>query len=84
MLHLYFSELILQYALNELFVKRSIKMKYKNKKIKKYFVYTLDTSFILLDFVEMKYTSSILLSLKINTLLSKSTSNILLSLNINT
>ena len=84
MLHLYFSELILQYALSELFIKRSIKMKYKNKKIKKYFVYTLDASFILFDFVEMKYTSSILLSLKINTLLSKSTSNILLSLNINT
>ena len=40
-------------------------MKYKNKKIKRYFVYTSTILHLyLLTFYEMKYTSSMLLSLK--------------------
>ena len=45
-------------------------MKYKNKKIKRYFVYTSTILHLyFLAFYEMKYTSFILLSLKRNTLL---------------
>ena len=54
-------------------------MKYKNrKKIKRHFVYTSIIRYLyFLIFSEMKYTSSILLSLKRNNLFRKSTSNIL-------
>ena len=53
-------------------------MKHKNrKKIKSYFVYTSIMPYLyFLIFSEMKYTSSILLSLKRNNWFTKSTSNI--------
>ena len=65
------------------FLKRSI-MKYKNNK-KRYSVYaSLALDLYFLTFVEMKYTSSILLSLKRNTLIWETHFKILLSVNINT
>ena len=65
------------------FLKRSI-MKYKNNK-KRYSVYaSLALDLYFLTFVEMKYTSSILLSLKRNTLIWEIYFKILLSVNINT
>ena len=65
------------------FLKRSI-MKYKNNK-KRYSVYaSLALDLYFLTFVEMKYTSSILLSLKRNTLIWEIHFKILLSVNINT
>ena len=52
--------------------------------MKRYFIYTSIILYLyVLAFSEMKYTSSILLSLKRNNLFQKSTSNILLSLHIN-
>ena len=49
-------------------------MKYKTEKNKKALcLYFNNASFILLDLFEMKYTSSVLLSLKRNTLFRKST-----------
>ena len=65
------------------FLKRSI-MKYKNNK-KRYSVYaSLALDLYFLTFVEMKYTSSILLSLKRNKLIWETHFKILLSVNINT
>ena len=65
------------------FLKRSI-MKYKNNK-KRYSVYaSLALDLYFLTFVEMKYTSSILLSLNRNTLIWETHFKILLSVNINT
>ena len=65
------------------FLKRSI-MKYKNNK-KRYSVYaSLALDLYFLTFVEMKYTSSILLSLKRNILIWETHFKILLSVNINT
>ena len=61
-------------------------MKYKNRKKNKTVLclYFNNNLFTLLDFFEMKYTLSIHLSLKRNTLFKKSTLNILLSMHINT
>ena len=69
------------HGVNPNFKKRSIKTE-KNKKVP--CLYFDNTSFILRDFFETKYTSSTLLSLKRNAFFRKSTSNILLSLHINT
>ena len=84
MCHLYFKSMKSNRIMLKVnFLKRSI-MKYKNNK-KRYSVYaSLALDLYFLTFVEMKYTSSILLSLKRNKLIWETHFKILLSVNINT
>ena len=57
----------------------------KTEKMKRYFVYTsIILHLYFLNFVEMKYTSSILSSLKRNILFRSSTSSMFLGFKINT